>query len=82
MTSLAWAILYWKGSDEFARSAPILGTPNRGSLQEIGVQLRMSNPRKKRMETTLVFLFTAFFGIGFALSVEAPIRRALGAKDG
>ncbi len=81
MTSLAWAILYWKGSDEFARSAPILDTLSRGSLQEIGVQLRMSNPRKKRIETTLAFLFTAFFGIGFALSVEAPIRRALGSKD-
>jgi len=85
MTSLAWTTMYWRANSNFGLTAPVLGsTPlqgNRGRLENIGIQLRISNPKLKRLETTLVFLFTAFFGIGFAVSVDAPIRRALGAKD-
>lgn len=75
MISLDRIKLYWEGNKNFGRSAPIsvgsssqfIGKHERGRLEDIGVQLRYINPRKKKLELSLLFLFSAFFGVGFSI---------------
>jgi len=81
VSSMAWTRMYWRSTDLFGRTAPKAGpmAPGpRARLQEIGVELRISDPQVRRLETTLAFLFGALFAIGFGLAVEGPFRRWVG----
>ena len=74
MISLGWIKMYWEGSDKFGRTAP--KGSNRGRLEDIGVNLRYSDPKLKRIESSLIFLFSALFGVGFTIVIESLIRTA------
>lgn len=77
--------LYWRGSPDFGSLAPnldIRSTTGKdiGILQRVGAHIRYSSPNLKRIETSMLILFSTLFGIGAGLVIESFIQNRQGTQ--